>query len=289
MQEKGTEQSFSFPAPSVRSASALSFNPFVLTRFVPNLDDITSDEQEDLWYSRADYKHIRRREQSLMEQVSKQAKSQQHQQHFMAQRVLGIQTSQERAARCKNIRKTQLFVLAEQERHQRKNPDQLALAYCERSKECAQRAQERGMDVEIFLRDLDLAYVEASTSHGDMCSERGRPPAPGNLGKVSPAMKDQRWSADSSSSTSHSPSSNRGGSSCNVAEMMNTNDHQSSPPMTVVDVPLHITLQQQMRRRHAGDIVDETRLPDLYHPRLPQRRKLDYAAALNLSHLSPIL
>ncbi|KAG7343640.1 hypothetical protein IV203_021648 [Nitzschia inconspicua] len=275
MQEKGTDQS------SVRSVAVLSFNPIVLVRFVPNLDDITSHEQEDLWYSNADYKYIRRREQSLMKQISKQVKSERHRQQIIAQRVWGIQTSQERAARCKIIRKTQLFVLGEQKRCKTKNPDQLAQLYSERSRECAQRARERGMDVETFLRDLDLASVETNKSRnhcdGEMCVE-----------EVSPAMKNQRWSADSSSSTSHVSLPNRGGRFGNVTEMMIINDHQNSP-MTVVDVPPHMTLRQRMQRCHAGDNFDEKGLPALYDSQCSPRRKLDFVVSRNLTPLSPIL
>ncbi|KAG7343641.1 hypothetical protein IV203_021649 [Nitzschia inconspicua] len=292
MKRGGTNQK---PATSILSSSSnsfspsltLQFNPIVLVRFVPNLDEITPQEHNDLWYSRAEYKNIRSREQTLMKKISQQAAMERSQHLYftcrpsMTQRVLGLQTSRERDDRFQNIRKTQLLVLEEQQRLMKNNPEQLAIIYSERSRECAQRARERGMNVEIVLRSLELASLEHNKCHNHLHGERGRSQAcwesPPNL---SPVMKNQRWSADSSSSTSHSSSPTRGGSSCNGASMLETDKNQSTP-MTVVDVPLHITLRQHLRRRQVEENDDELDLP--FHPQLPQRRKLDFAAAANSS------
>ncbi|KAG7339183.1 hypothetical protein IV203_020146 [Nitzschia inconspicua] len=217
---------------SSRSASfspslSLRFNPVVLVRFVPSLDDITPQEQSDLWYSSADYKNIRRREQTLMKQVLQRTKTEHSQQCYVASRpsmsqsALGLQTSQERKNRFQNIRKTQLLVLEEQKRLLNADPDQLARIYSERSKECTQQARERGVDVEIVLRSLELASLEQNKCNNHLHDEMGRYSAcwesPWNL---SPDMKHQRWSAELSPSSSHSSSPTRGGSSCNDTVML---------------------------------------------------------------------
>jgi hypothetical protein len=181
----------------------LRFNPQVRVRYVPSLDDFSPQEHMDTWYSRDDCVYIRRREHRKMRELSRQESvSHKNDQErllrrvSLTQRVLGLQTSKERDARCQHIRVVQFLVLYEQERHG--DPERLAWIYSQITLESAQQARDRAMSVEAALRNVDLG---SDSSH-----HRGRPVCVDSRPSCRNSnMRYRRWSADSSSSSSLSP------------------------------------------------------------------------------------
>jgi hypothetical protein len=227
---------------SVSSLLQLRFDPQVRVRYVPNLDDLTPQEQLDTWYSTEDYKYIRRREHSLMRKLSRQVHVSQKNEpkHFcsrvsLEQRVLGLQTRKEHDDRCQHIREVQFLVLDEQERHG--DPGKLAQAYSQITLESAQQARDRGLNVEIVLRNLELS---SDSSH-----HRGRSESVGNSAySFCSDMKHRRWFADpTSSSSSLSP----------VRDNTTTTVHRPGFAFEGIvdpDVPLSLSMKRHILRRH---------------------------------------
>jgi hypothetical protein len=185
------------------SPKLLRFNPQVRVRYVPNLDEFSPQEHIDTWYSKEDCMYIRRRENRLMKELSRQvgvSHMNDHERFFrrvsLTQRVLGLQTRKERDARCQHIRVVQFLVLYEQERHG--DPERLAWIYSQITSESAQQARDRGMSVEIVLRNVDLRLDSSHHRGRPLCVDS--PPSSRNSN-----MRHRRWSADSSSSSSLSP------------------------------------------------------------------------------------
>jgi hypothetical protein len=185
---------------SVSSPLLLRFNPHVRVRYVPSLDDLTSQERLNTWYSSEDYEYIRRREHGLMRELSRHVHfpQQNDQNHCrgrvsLTQRVLGLQTNRERDDRRQRIREAQFSVLYEQARYG--DPDRLARIYFQISKESTQQARDRGYIVEIVVRNLDMCLD--STRRGGSTACVDSPPSSGNS-----SMRYRRWSADPSSSQS---------------------------------------------------------------------------------------
>jgi hypothetical protein len=114
----------------------------------------------------------------------------------LEQRVLGLQTSRERDARSQRIRASQFLVFYEQERFG--DPERLARMYSRISLESAQQARDRGLNVEIVLRNLDLS--SGITHHRGKSACVGSPSRSGNSN-----MRHRRWSADTSSDPSLLP------------------------------------------------------------------------------------
>lgn len=158
----------------VSSPPSLSFNPEVRVRIVPNLDDLSRDEKQDTWYSAEDYQLIRRREKCLMEKVALQRRQQALLQEIQDQenchlryrnitpcsslihQVLALETREERDARCQTIRTVQAIVLCEQQQQHDGDAERLAALYAHLSSASAMAARDRGMVVEIVLRNLEL-------------------------------------------------------------------------------------------------------------------------------------
>jgi hypothetical protein len=183
----------------------LRFNPQVRVRYIPSLDEFSPQEHMDTWYSRDDCMDIRRREHRVMRELStgrqvgvshKNDQERLLRRVSLTQRVLGLQTRKEHDARCQHIQVVQFLVLYEQARH--KDPERLAWFYSQITLESAQQARDRGMSVEVVLRNVDLGL--------DSSHHRGRPLCVDSLSSSRNSnMRHQRWSADSSSSSSLSP------------------------------------------------------------------------------------
>jgi hypothetical protein len=180
------------------SPRLLTFDPQVRVRYVPSLDDLTRQEQMDTWYSSEEYMFIRRREHRLVKELSRQVLVRQKNDEerlrrrvSLTQRVLGLQTSEERDARYQHIRVAQFLVLYEQARHG--DPERLAWIYSHIASESAQQARDRGLNVEIVLQNLDLCSDSSHHRKKSVCE--GGFSSSGNSN-----MRHRRWSADSSTS-----------------------------------------------------------------------------------------
>jgi hypothetical protein len=226
---------------SISSLVSLRFNPQVRVRYVPSLDDLTPQEHLDTWYSNEDYKIIRRREHRLMKELSRPKLNDREISRYpvsLTQRVLGLQTSKEHDARCQLIREAQVLVLNEQERYG--DAERLARIYYQISSESAQQARNRGLNVEIVLRNLELC---SDSSH-----HRGRPECLDGPPNASISdMRYRRWYADASSSPSLSPV--RDTTICPVVVV--ERPAFAIDPMLDLDVPLSITMKHHFQRRHA--------------------------------------
>jgi hypothetical protein len=188
---------------SIVSPRLVRFNQQVRVRNIQSLDELTPQEQLDTWYSSEDYKYIRRREHRLMKALTTHVhiSEKKDQEQFcnrvsLEQRVLGLQTSTERDARSQRIRSSQFLVFYEQERFG--DPERLARMYSRISLESAQQARDRGLNVEIVLRNLDLS---SGITH-----QRGKSACVGSPSRSgSSNMRYRRWSADTSSNPSLLP------------------------------------------------------------------------------------
>jgi hypothetical protein len=185
------------------SPNLLRFNPQVRVRYIPSLDDFSLQEHKDTWYSKDDCMYMRRREKRVTRELSRQVGvSHNNDQERLfrrvsfTQRTLGLQTKEERGARCQHIQVVQFLVLYEQERHG--DPERLAWIYSQITLESAQQARDRGISVEVVLRNVELGL--------DNSHHRGRQSCVDSLPRSRNSnMRHRRWSADSSSSSSLSP------------------------------------------------------------------------------------
>jgi hypothetical protein len=171
----------------------------------------------------------------------------------LTQRVLALQTSKEHDARCQLIREAQVLVLNEQERYG--DAEKVARIYSQVSYKSAQQARDRGLNVEIVLRNMELC---SNSSH-----RRGRPECvdgPSNAGISN--MRYRGWSADASSSPSLSP--DRATIICPVVVV--ERPAFAVDPLLDPDVPLSITMKHHFQRRrdkneHNSPSQDLTNLP----------------------------
>lgn len=234
----------------------LRFDPQVSVRFVPRIDNMSYHEQRELWFSDEEYSSIRRREKKLMNEVSRRvlfhatSMPKKHSRPSLAQRVLGLQTSQEHVARCQHIRETQLLVLDEQNRHS--DPEKLAQKYSQVSLSCSQAARDQALTVEIVLRNLELYSDDSTRVHfpeDEMTSQSSRT-----------TMKHRRWAADSTTPSSSPPSSmslsEEEEMSLTRSQMMTLRRPTFTADVINQDIPLSVAMNHQLhqRRRHDMDI-----------------------------------
>ena len=155
-----------------------------------NIDDLSVETREAIWYNTEDYKLIRRREKSLMKRVSQQRRQQQRaeQENLMAScqqspslihKVLALETREERDQRCQTIREVQLIVLCEQSAQ---SSECLAQLYARLTSPCVLEARDRGLTVEVVLRNLKLVEEQQQQAPSSVQLEHG--------------ASESRWSAD---------------------------------------------------------------------------------------------
>ena len=181
-----------------KSSSSLRFNLDDLqVHHIPCRDDLSRDELVDMWYSQEDYLDMKRREKRIIKKVSRAANS--NNSLGIIQQVLGIKTKSELIKRAKMIRYCQLLILTEQERLrqvvvscQKKHQNASALILAEMYQGIAHHAtyaaRNRGLAVEVVLRNLDLIHDEPN--YKDDVSSNWN----------TSSMRHRRWSAMGSSS-----------------------------------------------------------------------------------------
>lgn len=221
---------------------SLTFNPEVRVRMVPNIDDLSTEEKQDTWYSVEDYQLIRRREKCLMKKVALQRQQQallheiQDQENrcsttsilppcpSLIHKVLALETREERDARCQTIRDVQAIVLCEQQQHDG-DAERLAALYAHISSASAMEARDRGMVVEIVLRNLEL--VEDSSGIARPLAFRA---------------SERRWTASYCSTETSS--------TCNHSVVERSTDLLSSPPLSpILSSPTSVVATSPRTRR----------------------------------------
>jgi hypothetical protein len=207
--------------------TSIKFNPEVRVRTVENIDDLSRDVREAVWYNSEDFKLIRRRERNLMRKLSlhrlQQQQAEQENCHSilpqcsnLIHKVLALETREERDARCQIIRDVQMIVLCEQSN---RGEGRLARLYSRIANPSVMAARDRGLNVEIVLRNLELVEEHQQNS------EIARP------------TSERRWSATCGSATAHASSACNNTSCARKRSMDWTSLPSSLSPTSVMRGP----------------------------------------------------
>ena len=152
--------------------------------------------------------------------------------------VLGLESHQEWMERSKSIQRSQDVLFQEQESQRKKSQvlldaEQLARVYARSSYHSTRAARNRGMNVEILLRNLELTDDEREPQQSGLSQEEAEEEENQSKPRVS-IMKNRRWSPVESSYVSSSTTTVTTAAFTNTA----TTSTQSIPKCPKMDLPL---------------------------------------------------